>query len=87
MPGKMDFEARYQAKDAELFHRSSGPVFKTTGLQGHSIRKRHGHEYPLCHDISRWFIERVPQLDPLYVRADDILGYGKQADPENFWYT
>ena len=37
------------------------------------------------HDISRWFIEKVPQLDPLYVLADDLFGYGKQADLSAFW--
>lgn len=41
----------------------------------------------LLHDISRWFIEKAPQLDPLYVWADDILGYGKQVDPKNFWVS
>ncbi|MFH1349641.1 MAG: reductive dehalogenase [Pseudomonadota bacterium] len=40
----------------------------------------------ILHDISRWFIERIPQLDPIYVRADDLFGYGKQADLEDFWY-
>ena len=39
------------------------------------------------HDISRWFIERTPQLDPLFIKADDIFGYGKQADLAEFWYT
>jgi reductive dehalogenase len=39
------------------------------------------------HDVSRWFIERVPQLDTLFVKADDLFGYGKQADLAQFWYT
>jgi reductive dehalogenase len=39
------------------------------------------------HDISRWFIERIPHLDPLFVKADDLFGYGKQADLSEFWYT
>jgi reductive dehalogenase len=39
------------------------------------------------HDASRWFIERFPQLDSLFVKADDLFGYGKQADLATFWYT
>jgi reductive dehalogenase len=38
------------------------------------------------HDVSRWFIERFPQLNTLFVKADDVFGYGKQADLETFWY-
>lgn len=39
----------------------------------------------LLHEFSRWVIERFPQLDPLFVKADDLFGYGKQADLEKFW--
>lgn len=40
----------------------------------------------VLHDITRWFIERFPVLDSLIVMADDIFGYGRQADLEKFWY-
>ena len=39
----------------------------------------------ILHDVSRWLIEKLPQLDPLFVRADDLFGYGKQMDPDSFW--
>jgi reductive dehalogenase len=39
----------------------------------------------LLHDSSRWFIERTPWLDKTFVWIDDLLGYGKQGDPEAFW--
>ena len=37
------------------------------------------------HDTSRWFIQRFPILNPLFVQVDDLLGYGKQKDSEHFW--
>lgn len=37
------------------------------------------------HDLSRWMIQRFPALDGLYVRADDLFGYGKQEDPGTYW--
>ncbi|UCB50446.1 MAG: reductive dehalogenase [Deltaproteobacteria bacterium] len=38
------------------------------------------------HDVTRWFIERFPKLDASLVKADDIFGYGKQADIAAFWH-
>ncbi|MDY7037334.1 MAG: reductive dehalogenase [Thermodesulfobacteriota bacterium] len=37
------------------------------------------------HNISRWFIDKFPRLDNLYVKADDLFGYGKQAELSTFW--
>ena len=37
------------------------------------------------HDSSRFFIERMPWLDSLFVTVDDWLGYGKQGDIAAFW--
>jgi reductive dehalogenase len=39
----------------------------------------------LVHDVVRFFVSRVPALDPVWVRLDDALGYGAQADPRVFW--
>jgi reductive dehalogenase len=32
-----------------------------------------------------WVASRMPWAAPLLVRADNLLGYGKQADAEHFW--
>jgi reductive dehalogenase len=37
------------------------------------------------HDLVRVFIKNVPWLNPLFVRLDDVLGYGKQLDPATIW--
>jgi ferredoxin len=37
------------------------------------------------HDASRWVIERVPGFNRLFVKADDLLGYGEQEDIHTFW--
>lgn len=42
-----------------------------------------GHEW--YHDGTRWFIENVPTVDPLWVSLDDALGYGAHWDPEEYW--
>jgi epoxyqueuosine reductase QueG len=39
----------------------------------------------VLHEVTRWFIERFPKLNASIVKADDILGYGKQADVAAFW--
>jgi reductive dehalogenase len=39
----------------------------------------------LVHDVVRFFVSRVPALDPVWVRLDDALGYGAQKDPRAFW--
>lgn len=37
------------------------------------------------HDLVRVFIKNIPWLNPLFVRLDDVLGYGKQLDPATIW--
>jgi len=37
------------------------------------------------HQTARWMIEHAPWVDPLLVKLDDLLGYGKQYNPEFFW--
>ena len=37
------------------------------------------------HDVSRWVIDRAPLFDRLFVRADDLFGYGEQGDLDRFW--
>jgi ferredoxin len=37
------------------------------------------------HDGSRWFIQRMPELDRLFVKVDDWLGYGEQGDLGAYW--
>ena len=39
----------------------------------------------LLHDVVKWFIRNVPVLNPLWVWADDFVGYGKMSDPEKYW--
>ena len=37
------------------------------------------------HDATRWFIQRLPQVDPLILQAEKLCGYGKQADMNAYW--
>ena len=37
------------------------------------------------HDLVRVFVKNAPWLNPLFVRLDDVLGYGKQLDPTTIW--
>jgi len=37
------------------------------------------------HDLTRWGVEHTRWLDPLFVKVDDLLGYGKQANPNSYW--
>jgi reductive dehalogenase len=39
----------------------------------------------VLHDVARWFIDRFEALDPLILKVDGLLGYGKQASREKFW--
>lgn len=39
----------------------------------------------LHHKLVKWFIRNVPLLNPLWVLADDFIGYGKQKPPDMFW--
>ena len=41
----------------------------------------------LLHDLTRWFVERFPRINPLLVKAEGIFGYGIQEDYSNFWKT
>jgi reductive dehalogenase len=37
------------------------------------------------HDLVRIVISRLPVLNPFWIRMDDVLGYGVEQDPEQFW--
>ncbi len=37
------------------------------------------------HNAVRWGINHTRWLDPLFVKADDWLGYGRQSDPASYW--
>jgi len=37
------------------------------------------------HDWVRWGVKNVRWLDPLFVRVDDMLGYGRRPKAEEFW--
>jgi reductive dehalogenase len=39
----------------------------------------------ICHDIVKWFIRNIPQLNKFFLRMDELLGYGKMKDPKNYW--
>ena len=39
----------------------------------------------LFHRIVRWFIHHMRWADSFYVKMDDLLGYGKPQNPDNFW--
>ena len=39
----------------------------------------------ILHDIVKWFIKNVPQLNRFFAWTDDIFGYGKIGDIEGFW--
>jgi len=39
----------------------------------------------LFHRTTLWFTDHVRWADPLYVRLDNLLGYGKQTKADNFW--
>jgi reductive dehalogenase len=39
----------------------------------------------LSHDVVKWFIRNVPQLNRLWVWTDDLLGYGRMSDPRKYW--
>jgi len=42
-------------------------------------------EEGVTHDFVKWFIKNVPQLNRLWVWADELLGYGKMSDPRKYW--
>jgi len=37
------------------------------------------------HDTTRWFIEHLPQFNSIYLKADDLFGYGKRKELSSFW--
>jgi len=37
------------------------------------------------HSVTRWFIKNFRFMDPLFIKLDDIMGYGKFHSPEGFW--
>ena len=39
----------------------------------------------ISHDLVKWFIRNVPQLNRFWVWTDDLMGYGKMADPKEYW--
>ena len=39
----------------------------------------------VIHDLVKWLIRNVPQLNPILVLTDDLLGYGKMSNPREYW--
>ena len=39
----------------------------------------------LHHDIVKWLIRNVPQLNKFWVWSDDLMGYGRMRDPKEYW--
>ncbi|MBA7688093.1 Epoxyqueuosine reductase [subsurface metagenome] len=39
----------------------------------------------LFHRIARWFTDHARWADSLYVKMDDLFGYGKPHKPDKFW--
>ncbi len=37
------------------------------------------------HDMVRFFVRDIPQLNPLFVHMDKLFGYGKRGKVEEFW--
>ena len=50
-------------------------------LRSCSFTKKKG----LHHDVVKWFIRNVPQLNRFWAWTDDLLGYGKMSDPKEYW--
>ncbi len=46
-----------------------------------SFTKKQG----LLHDVVKWFIRNVPQLNKFMVFMDEMLGYGTRHDPDKYW--
>jgi len=38
----------------------------------------------LIHDVVKWFIRKTPFMNQFFAWTDDLLGYGKQRDPNKF---
>jgi hypothetical protein len=41
------------------------------------------HTWP--HRTVRWFTDHARWADSLFVKGDDLLGYGKPHEADNFW--
>lgn len=39
----------------------------------------------ILHDTVRWFIKRTALFNRVFVRGDDLFGYDRPVDPENYW--
>ena len=39
----------------------------------------------ISHDVVKWFLRNVPQLNKFWVWSDDLMGYGKISNPRNYW--
>lgn len=37
------------------------------------------------HDVVKWFIRNVPQLNRFWVWTDGVMGYGKMREPSGYW--
>ena len=37
------------------------------------------------HDVVKWFIRNVPQLNRLWAWSDDLMGYGEMKAPREYW--
>lgn len=46
-----------------------------------SFTKDKGHS----HDIVKWLIRNVPQLNKFFLFMDELIGFGKMKDPTNYW--
>ena len=38
-------------------------------------------------DLVRWFIKNIRVADPLFIKLDDALGYGKYVSSKKMWKT
>jgi reductive dehalogenase len=39
----------------------------------------------VIHDLVKWLIRNIPQMNPLLVWTDDHFGYGKRSNPGEYW--
>jgi reductive dehalogenase len=37
------------------------------------------------HNVVKWFIRNIPALNGIWVRMDDLMGYGAARDPRVYW--
>lgn len=35
--------------------------------------------------MTSWFIRNVPKLNSLWIKLDDVLGYGRMEKPQAWW--